>query len=282
MSNVFDVVNNRIDEFVNLPENQSLKRGTGKASCLFRGSLFNSTNEQEVSNQLKSKNLDVIWLGSNPNAPDSLAAITGNSDTNLYPEFIKQVNNAHFSEVDIDNNGKVKLGWDPINTPNNRWSFYTTILKDVFGDTNILMANFIPWGSKNMNTLISKLRIYDYELLERVVHFSNKLNEYLITTTKPKLIIAPKSISENNVLNKISRIDLHIKNLKTNTSFTNKMKWENKRYFYYTIGSQRFNGKDTHILSCPHPSGIRLQAHERIEAQDSLKKDLSTLFGNKH
>jgi len=73
--NIFEVINNNISDFVENQENKALKRGTGSYSIPFRGSIFGEIETAKVLSKLNAESVDVIWLGSNPNVPESLDAI---------------------------------------------------------------------------------------------------------------------------------------------------------------------------------------------------------------
>ncbi len=88
--NIFEVINNSISDFVENQENKALKRGTGSYSIPFRGSIFGEIETAKVLSKLNAESVDVIWLGSNPNVPESLDAILSPSSPSHYEGFVQQ------------------------------------------------------------------------------------------------------------------------------------------------------------------------------------------------
>jgi len=90
-ANIFDTVNRRIWAFVRERANLHLMPGTGSYSALFRGCLFGEKDSAAVAKQLKSRRVDVLWLGTNPCVPQSLEYIinppNGKGD---FPAFERQ------------------------------------------------------------------------------------------------------------------------------------------------------------------------------------------------
>lgn len=84
MNNIFEESYNLIEEFVSRPANLRLKAGTGRYSSLFRGTLFGSSKSLEVEKALKKESVKVLWLGSNPNVPESLQLIVNDSGAGHY------------------------------------------------------------------------------------------------------------------------------------------------------------------------------------------------------
>ena len=117
--NIFEAINNSISDFVENQENKALKRGTGSYSIPFRGSIFGEIETAKVLSKLNAESVDVIWLGSNPNVPESLDAILSPSSPSHYEGFVQQAMNDNFSEAYKNSEGANLPLWDPINKPNN-------------------------------------------------------------------------------------------------------------------------------------------------------------------
>ncbi|MEG3768123.1 hypothetical protein [Alteromonas sp. 14N.309.X.WAT.G.H12] len=190
--NIFEIINNSISDFVENQDNEALKRGTGSYSILFRGSIFGEIETAKVLSKLKTESVDVIWLGSNPNVPESLDAILTPSSPSHYEGFVQQAMNDNFSEAYENSDGVNAPLWDPINNPNNKWQFYSEIFNKQFGEHKTLMANIVLWGSKDFKSFTSQLAKYDKALLDRAIQFSCDLNNQIIEYFKPKVVLVPK------------------------------------------------------------------------------------------
>lgn len=143
---------------MSVPENLRLKRGTGSYSTPFRGSLFGETESAKIDATLQHMSVDVLWMGSNPNVPQSLQAILdGDAHPAAYETFALQRKCGMFSEqLFID--GHSSRGWDPIHYPAQRgWQFYSRLFASVGKLERVAMANFVVWGSRTFDELLSKL-----------------------------------------------------------------------------------------------------------------------------
>jgi hypothetical protein len=266
--NVFDESYSRIDDFISRKENSRLIAGTGRYSTLFRGSLFGVTETNKVVSELKHKRSRVLWLGSNPNVPESLELIKSNSSTSHYNKFLDQKNSGHFSEVSSNKKtGKLEPGWDPINKPNHQWKFYTDILDSLYGPGQVLMANFIPWGSSNFKQFLKEIKNIDRELLFRLLEFARELNLLLIEHLKPELIVVPKSICRSPIN------DWHLCCNKRDNRVSRRIK--TKVPFIFTLDQISINDCNIKILTCPHPSYTsRVGKENRALVQREIMKVL--------
>jgi len=59
------------------------------------------------------------------------------------------------------------------------------------------MANFIPWGSQNMETLITQLTEANRPLLIRMLEFADYLNVAIVQALRPRLVLVPFSLARN-------------------------------------------------------------------------------------
>src|SRR5207253_10971878 len=108
--------------------------------------------------QLKSRRVDVLWLGTNPCMPRSLELILDpHARLGDFPDFERQRKSGLFSARtwagDVPSEG-----CNPTERPRGGWRVYRYLLGNVFGALDgIAMANFIPWGSQDTKTLLVEL-----------------------------------------------------------------------------------------------------------------------------
>ncbi|MCU4674300.1 hypothetical protein N7931_01530 [Catenovulum sp. 2E275] len=265
--NIFDVVNTKIIEFVSRSENHNLQRGTGSYSVPFRGSLFETTNTTKVLTELENQAVEVIWLGSNPNVPGSLQAILDSALPTHFNGFLDQQLNNNFSEAYADKSGVLHPCWDPINKPNNKWQFYTEVLNKKFGAHKTLMANIVPWGSKNFKAFTGELKKLDADLLARALSFSYELNNLIIEYFKPKVILVPKSINSSTS----TEWCLHPSKLMQIRHYQVK----GKVAFIFSVGLVEVDGTLIKVVTAPHPSYTpRIGKEYREIAQQALFEQL--------
>ncbi|MER2492514.1 hypothetical protein [Catenovulum sediminis] len=261
--NIFDVVNAKIIEFVSKSENENLQRGTGSYSVPFRGSLFNTINTVKLLTELQHQRVDVMWLGSNPNVPESLQTILDPSAPSHFAGFLEQQSNGNFSEAYADKDGDLQPCWNPINKPNYKWQFYSEILNKKFGEHTTLMANIVPWGSQNFNLFTSELRKLDAELLARALTFSCELNNLIVEYFKPKVILLPKSFITTAPKNWY----LHSSKLTHIQHYVIK----GKVAFKFSVGLADVGETKIKVVTAPHPSYIpRIGQAYREIAQQAL------------
>ena len=261
--NIFEEINNSISDFVENQENKALKRGTGSYSIPFRGSIFGETETAKVLSKLNAESVDVIWLGSNPNVPESLDAILSPSSPSHYEGFVQQAMNDNFSEAYKNSDGANVPLWDPINKPNNKWQFYSEIFNKRFGEHKTLMANIVLWGSKDFKSFTSQLAKYDKALLERAIQFSYELNNQIIEYFKPKVVLVPKSSNSPSSKNWL----LHSSNL----TDIQHHEVRGKVTFKFSVGSLQKGDFKTTVISAPHPSYTpRIGREFRESAQNAI------------
>ncbi len=245
--NVFYKINKAVLDFVNQPDTAILKNGTGSWSIPFRGTLFNTNKTKDVISELNSgKKVDVLWLGSNPNVPNSIDAIVNNKNLSYIDGFIEQMESEYFSEFE----------WDPINKPSGGWRFYSDIFND--SNLNVLMYNYIVWGSGDFETFIKDMSNYDRKngtrVLTKLINFSNELTKHIIKVFQPKLVFVPKSIAEadrslNILLSREETQDI------SDSKYPHQNKTGRTTSFNYYAGSYKYD-KSVKILCTPHPSYV--------------------------
>jgi hypothetical protein len=149
MSLVGDL-NARIAQFVTAKENRCLRPGTGGYSTPFRGGLFGKLRASEVDAELASgRTADVLFLGANPNCPESLAAIQQGGEGD-WKDFERQVTSDEFGHV-APEGGR----WDPLHDPGSlksgqrAWALYAAWLGGAVGGLDtVALANILPWVAR--------------------------------------------------------------------------------------------------------------------------------------
>jgi hypothetical protein len=196
--NIFDLVNHAIFDFVQQPENHRLKAGTGAYSTPFRGRLFGCSETSAVVKQLETCNVEVLWFGSNPNVPESIAQISGpQGGRSDFHDFERQMNSGAFSQCLWDAQGHATPEWNPIEAPKGNWHVYRDVLEKVVSIESVTMANFIPWGAQDLDTLVARLGALGSGLLERVVKFADYWSREIVSSLRPRFIVVPFSLARS-------------------------------------------------------------------------------------
>lgn len=266
--NPFAEFNQRILDFANAPENRRLLAGTGTYSTPFRGSLFGMELAADVANELERRPVDVLWLGLNPNVPESLERILDPTPPDIsaaQSTLSLQIESGFFGEIDFQayvNEQQFRRGtWNPVNNPQGGWSFYQEILEVVKPALIVTMANFVPWGSKDANDFIRPLRELDPELVKRIFAFCDELNADIVKALRPRLILAPLSLREYT--NNSWRENLTTHEVKLN-----------KRTFRFYTGEITRGSRQARIAHVPHPSSLRFTNSDRERISTALTKVL--------
>src|SRR5687768_5777880 len=103
-----------------------LAAATGSFCAPFRGSLFGTSVATEVEARLRagSDRVFALWLGSNPNAPESLTTLLGESELDHRWAWTLQAASDSWSERVWTRDGRSTAGWDPIARPQRGWQVY--------------------------------------------------------------------------------------------------------------------------------------------------------------
>ena len=267
-SNFVQDINDAIWAFVNQPENKRLLGGTGSYCTPFRGEVFGTNVATQVHAILNDRPIDVLWLGSNPNAPSSLEAIVGTPGTPENPanneRFLQQKDSGSFSELAF---GKRKTPWNPIQgKPRGGWAFYAKIFTEANLD-EIAMANYLPWGSKSFNQFLKRLEEVDRNLLHRTLRFSDDLITGIIQTMRPQLIVVPFSLGRNK--NFDQRFSSKISRNQCSDVWRSSIKGQTRK-FNFSTAKQTFGSVTTNMLFIPHPASIRLTGQDRSIITEGL------------
>jgi hypothetical protein len=261
---IFDDANRRIYDFVRAPDNRRLMRGTGSYSTPFRGTLFGLSKADAVQKALGRGRVDLLWLGSNPCMPRSLDHIlNARSGDGDFGDFKHQMRSGFFSSQRWDEQGNAVGDFNPIQAPPRPgWIIY----RDCFVAAGVdleraTMANFLPWGSRDVETLLTGVGNADPALLARMIAFADQLNAEIVMTLKPKLLVVPYSLGRNRQINTVHAIGVGMAQAR-----------ELRRY-RFTIGSaSAFTcatgvcdrlGSAIRTAYVPHPSALQLSRMAR-------------------
>ena len=183
---IFDQLNESLRQFVEL--HPRLRAGTGEYSVPFRGTLFGTNDAAEVAAQLADTRVDVLWLGSNPNVPSSVANILHGAGDD-YPRFEQHLGSRLYSPAPV---GK-KTQWEPA-TARGGWSVYIAALPRL---DRVAFANVIPWGSSVAAAFLNPLRAADQDLHNAVIQFSLEQYREIEKAFRPRLLLVPYSVGRS-------------------------------------------------------------------------------------
>ncbi len=270
-ANLFDHLNTEIASFVHAPENRRLRPGTGCYSALFRGSLFGMDRAADVAAQLGRRRVRVLWMGMNPNMPRSLEYIlkppAGDGD---YPSFERQRASGYFASWKWD--GDVpRPDWNPIQKPKGRWKVYRDVLAALGPLDDVAMANFLPWGSKNVNAFVTAVGDMDPRLLDRLFAFADDLNGQIIEALSPKLLVVPFSLGRSRRLDGLRTTGVSMGSAKGLRDET--VSGVTPR-FTFSLGQCRVGRAVVPTLYLRHPSGLQYSREALDRIEEALVKAL--------
>jgi hypothetical protein len=267
-------LHDQLREFVTKPENAALLRGTGDYSVLFRGTLFGLDRMEDVQSELDSgRRADILWLGANPNSPDSIKSILDVAGDST-PAMLDETYDRQIQYGYLGHTHPKRGGWDPLNNPSGQWRIYRDAL-DVNGLTeNTLMANVIPWGSANMPSLLTALHQLDPLLTLRALRFVDDLNVQLVEAVRPKLVVLPLSIADNGIIRSLTpAFGLLVDSMEQREVLRFPSNGaERKRCI---VGLMRRGSIQVPAVVLPHPSAWRCTLSER----STLIQDVASLMG---
>ena len=240
-------INASILEFVALPENDWLSAYTRSYSTPFRGTLFGQVEQVGVAAELSKIGVDVLILGANPNNSGE----KNPSEQLKYRDLADQMATGLYSEAHWESTGVVVPGW--VANEKNSWNkmLYEPLRVAGAVENRIAFANYLPWGSANLAELVSAV---EPALLKRMVAFADELLARIVITLRPRLVIAPHSIS-NNLADSLL------------TSYRKEARLEefgypaNRRETYRIFHSPaQIGGWATQLLHLRHPSSMQVSA----------------------
>lgn len=193
-------INDNITAFVERPENQRLRAGTGVYSNHFRGGFMGEYKADAVWQKVSERGgIDVLWLGANPNAPDSLARILAGADDEHFEGYLKHLQQGWHCEANPDTGEP--CAWEPLaDLKQQGWAFYREAFQRVADPDAMIFANIVPWGSARMGPLVAGLRELDPELLKRVLRFSSEQVCAMVELLQPRFVFAPASFCNHQAV----------------------------------------------------------------------------------
>ena len=274
LGDIVDEANLRIRDFVHQRGNACLKPGTGYYSTPFRGNLFGQVESAAVMQRLPTRGVDVFWLGTNPCVPQSLEYILSPpKDAGHFPGFERQVESGFFGSSRWDSNGKPIPDMNPIERPKHGWTVYRDVLSGIARLDCVAMANFIPWGSQNTKAFVTELDAANRPLLPRALEFADELNNEIVRTLAPRLVVVPISLGRNRSLDDVWPLGFTL-----NAAISVKkhaVALPEGTFNCFTATCRRGN------LTVPtvflrHPASLRLTRDSKKRVVDELVKILST------
>lgn len=262
-------LNDCIGEFVNRVENIRLRPGTGYYSALFRGSLFGLNHADDVARQLKTRKADVLWLGANPNVPDSLAHILRPpKDEGHYPDFELQRRSGLYASARWQA-GVASPDWSPLENPTGGWTVYRDALAAVGSLDGVAMANILPWGSSRARDFLEVLAGLDRHLLSRCLEFADGLNCDAIKVLSPGLLLVPFSFGRNPGLDRHWQSGVALAAAQDTREHT--VPRTSATFKFYT-GWCRRGRHDLRTIYLRHPSSLRLAAGDKRRVIETVAR----------
>jgi|GEM_PF-6130867 len=173
--------------FAGRPENIQLLPRTLSYSTPFRGTAFGCSTIDEVAAALETRRLDVLILGSNPNAGELAAGLP-------YGTLGEQLRSGYLGEAYFSADRTPRAGWTPQSDSKPGWrSLFRAIQKAGFSSDAVAMLNYLPWGSSKLAELV---KAFDSALLERAIEFADEQLSRLLTLFRPKVVIVVRSLTE--------------------------------------------------------------------------------------
>jgi hypothetical protein len=273
-ANIVRVANRRIWNFVRRDANKNLLPATGSYSTPFRGGLFGETASDAVAEQLSHRRVDVLWLGTNPCVSRSLEHIIhpprGRGD---FPTFENQMKSGLFGSWLWDRHGNRSADWNPIERPAGNWHVYRDMLSKIARLERVAMSNFLPWGSKNANTMVETLCGAHRPLLERMFEFADELNIEIVQALAPKLLVVPFSLGRNRRFDAVRPIGLTL--ARAIESREHLVALPHGAFIFYT-GYCRRGRLTVRTVFLRHPSSLRLGGDDKRRVVTGIVRVLET------
>lgn len=269
----FDIAreaNRRIFDFVHQPANERLRPGTGYFSTPFRGALFGLEKSSQVASRLTSERVDVLWLGSHPNVPDSLERILRpESGPSEFWSFQMQMESGFFGSRRWARNGAAEPDWNPLVTPKGGWHSYHQLLTAISRIDHVAMANYFPWGAKELRIFAQDLAVADRPLLRRALEFAEDLMGSIVDALNPSLLIVPFSVAGNGDVQKVNRSGLSLDGAADVVRHSADL--ERAKFDFYT-GSCRLGSKTVRALFVPGAGSLFLTREDKKRMVDAVAR----------
>ena len=260
-------INASILEFANQKENRALQPKTRSYCTPFRGQLFGESMQDAVATALAQRRVDVLILGANPN--DSADKDSINTK---YRSLSEQMNTGFYSEAHWDDHGRPVAGWSPFTDGKPGWKFLLrAITRAGYSPQSVAMANYLPWGSKDIEQFAAAT---EPTLLRDVVDFADQLLIRIIQLLRPRVVIAPFSVTEGKHL----RTSALVKHLARATH--HRFNYAGKsRTMAFNVYSDVYNAgaTETILVHVRHPSSIRV----KVEALHGIEQQLAAVLSTR-
>ena len=260
-------INASIWEFANRPENRSLVAKTRSYCTPFRGPLFGEVMQDAVAAALMQRRVDVLILGANPND----VADTGNHTPSArYRSLREQMQTGFYSEAQWDHQGQPVPGWSPFTDSKLGWKFLLqTILRAGCSFEAVTMANYLPWGSKDIQQFSVAI---EPELLQRIVGFADRLLIRIVQLLRPRVVIAPFSVTAGKYLGGSMLVEHRA--LATHKKVIYRRK-SGSMTFNVHYGTFMAGDTETMLVHLQHPSSIR----GTLETLEVVADQLALILG---
>lgn len=262
-----------IRDFVHEPRNRRLRAGTGYYSVPFRGRLFDHAMIADVERELPHRRVDLLWLGTNPNVPSSVRHILDGGDyPGDYPTFERQIESGLLG---ASRDGRIDTAWNPLQRPTGTWRVYRDAFASVLDPAALAMVNYFPWGSANLEELLQVLGRVDDALRERVCRFADELNDAVLTSLRPKLLVVPFSLGRSR---SVARVGLHVAHSRTLDVEESNVATTGQPFRMFTGRSRRQVG-DLPVLLLRHPSSLKFSVEDRKRIGEAVAAAVGRLAG---
>jgi hypothetical protein len=254
-------INYKILNFAQRPENLALLPKTRSYSTPFRGTYGGEFLQHKVAERLENWPVEVLVMGSNPNDVGDTPAAT------KYRSLEEQIASGFYGEAYWEAGGRPVPGWSPFNDWKPGWQLLTNTIQSMGSDC-VTMANYLPWGSRDLQDLATKT---EPGLLDRVVRFSDELFEDVLQVLRPKVVIVPKSLTGDALAGRslLSAQRREAKQISVPYSVTG-----GSRRLVLEIGALRVRGLETRLVHLAHPSSWRVPVHSREAVKRGLARVL--------
>jgi hypothetical protein len=172
-----------------------------------------------------------------------------------FPDFQRQVESGLLASSRWDEQGRSSPDWNPIQNPKGNWKVYHDLVALVARLDCVAMANFIPWGSRSTEELLTRLGAANRPLLERMLAFADEINSDIMRALTPRLVIVPFSLGRNRALDKVWPIGVALAN--SSDSRCHSVSVPGSKFMFYTA-TLRQGTLIVPAVFLRHPASLRL------------------------
>ena len=136
----------------------------------------------------------------------------------------------------------------------------------------VAMANFIPWGSHNIGSLVEGLSAANRPLLLRALAFAEHLNKEIVQALRPRLIVVPFSLGRNRTLDAIYSPGLTLRKAADLRRHAVALP---RATFNYSTGYCQRGRLTVRVAFLPHPASLRLSKEAKKRVIGALANTLN-------